>query len=122
MGQAALELGWDASGWDAKEWPLPTKASWEALPVRTRELLGLFGETPDSWIALCSTGSGSREFPSLIAASGDMRPWRYLSYEEKSAARGLGFTPGSWESTDMADLHEAIVGWGPTFEGCITQG
>lgn len=125
--EAAVSLGWNPMKWDANRWPLPKKTRWTDLSVKIQDGLRALGEAEESWntwqLGDPTEVSRPTEIPSLVKASCDLRFWHQLSEAEHVAAKALGFSPGAWNSTEMADLDDSINRFfGANFEGCITQG
>jgi len=95
-----------------------------------REQLTALGESQETWDdwRKGATGGGGEASSSGSSSRGvvdtnDLRRWDALSFKEQEAARALGFSEGTWNSEEMADLEGVIREYfTPVFEGCITQG
>jgi len=117
--EAATKLGYAADSWNRNQWLLPKNVGWSELSERVQQCLEALGESPNSWDSW-TTGTSSG---STVVNCNDLRPWSWLSPQECASARSLGFTQATWNSVEMADVHDTVGNiFGESFEGCVTQG
>lgn len=117
--EAARTLGYGAETWDKNQWLLPRQVPWLALEEKIRRCLEVLGETPATWNSWTTDNSAGNS----TVNCNDLRRWNWLSAQERASAEALGFTEGTWNSEEMADVHATIGStFGASFEGCVTQG
>lgn len=119
--EAAEALGYEVESWDRNQWLLPRFRSWRSLSDEMRGHLAVLGEDEATWDHW--SGGGCDSSGGSIVNCNDLRRWDVLSKVEQVAAEALGFTEGTWNSEEMADVDSTIRElFGPGFEGCVTQG